>query len=443
MQILIIDDDSTILLALKLFFEKKKYEVLLSDAGSNGLEIIRKSLPDIVLLDLRLPDAYGLDLLKEIKGICPDSVVYIMTAFGEVKDAIEAIKFGAENYFEKPIDMDELGALVDKSSEIIKLKQERSLSIKSPYPIIGRSKAVQGLIHIINLMAENPSTTLLIQGETGTGKELVARNIHSLSSRGKNPFVDINCASIPDNILESELFGYEVGAFTDAKSSKKGLLEIADKGTLFLDEIGDMPLSTQAKILRVIETKTFRRLGGTKDIRVDIRVIAATNKNLAEAVNSNSFREDLYYRLNVMPLTIPPLRQRIEDIPLLSDFFISEISESMNKKVKSIDKDALTALCSYNWPGNIRELRNVIERAMILCNSEVITISYLLLSGDSYKKPPPQAGEMLTLKEVEREHIMRILERFDNNRTKAAEILGIARSTLNEKIKLYNLVDDS
>ncbi|MFA4827939.1 MAG: sigma-54 dependent transcriptional regulator [Thermodesulfovibrionales bacterium] len=435
MQILIIEDDSAIQLALKVFFEKKNYEVLLADTGAKGLDIARKNLPDIVLLDLRLPDIYGLELLKKIKADRTDSMVYIMTAFGEVKDVIDAINLGAENYFQKPVDLEELGAIIDRSSEKIKLRQELMLCKRGLYPIIGRSKAVQGLIHIINLMAENHSTTLLIQGETGTGKELVARNIHSLSMRGENPFVDINCASIPDNILESEMFGYEAGAFTDARSAKKGLLEIADKGTLFLDEIAEMPLATQAKFLRVIETKTFRRLGGTKDIKVDMRIIAATNKDLANAVHNNSFRKDLYYRLNVMPITIPPLRERIEDIPLLAEFFITEIAENMTKKTKPLDREAVEALCSYRWPGNIRELRNVLERAMILCHGEVLTVQNLVLSAGSNK----ENAAALTLKDVELQHIKAILSLAANNRTKAANILGIARSTLNEKIKSYKL----
>ncbi|MBI4690805.1 MAG: sigma-54-dependent Fis family transcriptional regulator [Nitrospirae bacterium] len=435
MQILIIDDDTTIQLALKVFFEARNYEVLLADTGAKGLDTALKNLPDIILLDLRLPDIYGLDLLKEIKAGCPDSIVYIVTAFTEVKDAIEAIKVGAENYFQKPVDLDELGMIVDKCSELIKLRQERKLLQKTPYPIVGRSKAVQGLIHMINLMAENHSTTLLILGETGTGKELVARNIHSLSKRGINPFVDINCAAMPDNILESELFGYEAGAFTDAKSSKKGLLEIADKGTLFLDEIGDMSLATQAKFLRVIETKTFRRLGGTRDIKVDIRIIAATNKNLEQSVKENSFREDLYYRLNVIPIAIPPLRGRIEDIPLLAEFFMIEIAENMSKKIKALDKDVMDSLCAYTWPGNIRELHNILERAMILCHGETINRQHLALSTVKSE----DNVYLLTLKDVESRHIKTVLDSVANNRTKAAEILGIARSTLVEKMKAYGM----
>ncbi|TAL25526.1 MAG: sigma-54-dependent Fis family transcriptional regulator, partial [Nitrospirae bacterium] len=416
MQILIIDDDSTIQTALKLFFEKKDYEVLFADTGAKGFDIAVKNLPDIVLLDLRLPDIYGLELLRKIKADRPDSIVYIMTACGEVKDVISAVNLGAENYFQKPVDLEELGAIIDRSVEKIKLRQDLMLCKRGPYPIIGRSRAVQGLVHIINLMAENHSTTLLIQGETGTGKELVARNIHSLSIRGENPFVDINCAAIPDNMLESEILGYEAGAFTDARSAKKGLLEIADKGTLFLDEIGEMPFSVQAKLLRVIETKTFRRLGGTRDIKVDIRVIAATNKNLASAVRNNSFREDLYYRLNVMPIAIPPLRERIDDIPLLAEFFIAEIAGNMKKQIKSLDREAIEVLCAYKWPGNIRELRNILERAMILCRRETLTVQNLTLPADS----PEESSSALTLKDIEVRHIKATLSSVAGNRTKAA-----------------------
>lgn len=438
MQLLVIDDEPMVQEAFKVFFEDKNYQVLIAETGAKGVEIALRDFPDIILLDLKLPDIYGLDVLKKIKEKNPDAIVHIVTGVGEIKEAIEAIKSGAENYFQKPVDIDELGIIIDKSSEIVRLKHERKLSKGNPFPIIGRSRAVQSLIYVINLMAENHSTTLLIQGETGTGKELVARNIHLLSKRKNNPFVDINCASIPDNILESELFGHEAGAFTDAKSSKKGLLEIADKGTLFLDEIGDMPPGIQAKLLRVIETKIFRRLGGTRDIKVDIRIIAATNKNLAEAVSKNEFREDLFYRLNVVPVTIPPLRERPEDIPLLAEFFLSEISKNMNKKISSLEKNAMASLASYNWPGNIRELRNVLERAVILCSGGMITSAHLMLLSAS-SDMLPKAPENLTLKDIERRHIMVVLESVSNNKTKAAQALGISRSTLNEKIKAYNL----
>jgi DNA-binding NtrC family response regulator len=433
--LLLIDDEETITLSLRTFFEKKGYDFINAYTGKEGLATALKELPDIVLLDLHLPDIHGMTILREIKALHPDMVVIIMTGFGEIREAVEAIKIGAEHYFQKPIDLDELTVVVERNLAIRQLRREVLLSKKNPYPIIGRSRQIQGLIHLINLMAENSSTTVLIEGETGTGKELVARNIHVLSRRADRPFVDINCASIPEHIFESELCGYEAGAFTDAKTTKKGLFEIAEGGTLFLDEIGEMPQPLQAKLLRVIETKTFRRVGGTRDIKVDVRIIAATNKDLGECAKEGSFREDLYYRLNVMPIKIPPLRERAEDIPMIAEFFLFDTAGNMSRKVTSIDKDALKALCAYSWPGNIRELRNVLERAVILCQGQVITTGSLTLPVSS----PEEGPEPLTLSEIERIHIRDVLSSSGNNRTKAAKLLGISRSTLNEKIKTYQL----
>jgi len=433
--LLLIDDEETITLSLRTLFEKKGYEFISASTGKEGLTTALRELPDIVLLDLHLPDMHGMTILRDIKALHPDIVVIIMTGFGEIREAVEAVKLGAEHYFQKPIDLDELTVVVERNLGIRQLKREVLLSKKNPYPIIGRSRQIQGLIHLINLMAENSSTTVLIEGETGTGKELVARNIHLLSRRADKPFVDINCASVPEHIFESELCGHEAGAFTDAKTTKKGLLEIAEGGTLFLDEIGEMPQQLQAKLLRVIETKTFRRVGGTRDIRVDVRVIAASNKDLNECAKEGSFREDLYYRLNVMPVKVPPLRERAEDIPMLAEFFLLDTAGNMSRKVSSIEKDALNALCAYGWPGNIRELRNVLERAVILCQGQVITTGHLTLPVAA----PEERSEPLTLSEVERIHIRNVLASSGNNRTKAAKLLGISRSTLNEKIKTYQL----
>lgn len=434
--LLLIDDEEGITLSLKTLFEKKGYDFINSFTGKDGLNIALRELPDIVLLDLHLPDVYGMAILKELKTAHPEAVVIIMTGYGEIKEAVDAIKLGAEHYFQKPVDLDELLIVVERNLGIKQLREEISVFKKSPYTMIGRSRQIQGLIHIIHLMAENPSTTVLIEGETGTGKELVARNIHGLSRRVDKPFVDINCASIPENIFESELCGYEAGAFTDAKATKKGLLEIADGGTLFLDEIAEMPQSCQPKLLRIIETKTFRRVGSTRDIKIDVRIIAATNKDLGECVRNGSFREDLYYRLNVMPIKIPPLRERAEDIPMLAEFFIAESAGDMNKKIRTFDKDALKALCAYSWPGNIRELRNVLERAAILCQGQVITVPTLTLPAG----PNKERDAIVTLKEVECSHIRNILASTGNNRTQAAKILGISRSTLNEKIKTYRIL---
>lgn len=432
--LLLIDDDEGISLVLREFFEGKGFDFLNAKTGEEGIRIAIKELPDIILLDLNLPDLKGMSILKEVKSIYPDIGFIVLTGYGGLDEAIEAIKLGAEHYFQKPVDLDELSIVVDRCLSIKGLRQE-VLNSKSPIPLIGRSRHIQGMFHIINLLAENPSTTVLISGETGTGKEVVARNIHLLSKRADKPFVDINCASIPENIFESELFGHEAGAFTDAKTSRKGLFEMADGGTVFLDEVSEMPLPLQAKLLRFIETRTFRRIGGTRDIRVDVRIIAATNRDLGKSVKDGLFRDDLYYRLNVMPVNIIPLRERPEDIPLLAEYFLNETVKNLNKRPLSIEREAMDALISYAWPGNIRELRNIIERAVILCQGHVITKENLLLRQEAKTEYEP----LLTLQEIERLHIQRVLRYTNNNKTKAAQILGISRSTLNEKVKEYNI----
>jgi DNA-binding NtrC family response regulator len=438
--LLIIEDDETIGLALKTFFEKKGCGVLNATKGVEGLEAAVREIPDTVILDLRLPDLHGIEVLTEIKKANPEIPVIMMTGYGEIGEAVRAMKLGAEYYFQKPIDMDELAVIVEKSLGIKRIRQEASLYRESPYPIVGRSKATQGLIHMINLLAANSLTTVLIQGETGTGKELVARNIHELSDRSGKPFIDINCAAIPEPVVESELFGYEAGAFTDAKKTKKGLFELADEGTLFLDEIGDMPLNAQAKILRVLENRMLKRLGGTRDIAVDVRIIAATNKDLGEQVKDGSFREDLYYRLNVIPLTIEPLRERVEDIPVIAEFLLGEIRKTLgNREIEGFTGEALDMLCSYAWPGNVRELRNVIERAVILCRHGRISVEHFILPVQQTVQGSHRQNESTTLAEAEQIHIMKVLSMAGGNRTRAAQLLGIARSTLNEKIKLYNL----
>lgn len=429
--LLIVEDDETIGRSLSVFFEAKGYGVIHALTGQEGRALAMKEFPDIVLLDLRLPDCHGLEVLRAIKGEYPETSVIVMTGFGEVSEAVIAMKEGAEYYFQKPIDLEELAVMVDKGVGIRRIRQGAGLMRESPHPIIGRSVHVQGLIHMISLLASNSSTTVLIQGETGTGKEIVARNIHALSPRGAMPFVEINCAAIPEQIIESELFGYEAGAFTDARKTKKGLVELADGGTLFLDEIGDMPLQAQAKVLRVLETKTMKRLGGTRDVTVDVRIIAATNKDIAALIRQRDFREDLFYRLNVMPLTLSPLRERSEDIPLLAQYFLSDMLKAMGRsRIGSFSDQAMDALVAYAWPGNVRELRNVVERSLILCQGQTIGLEHLHLPDVRQRD---RAG--LTLSEVEQAHIMHVLELSGGNRTRAAQILGLARSTLNEKLK--------
>jgi two-component system, NtrC family, response regulator AtoC len=434
--LLIIEDDETISLSLKSFFRTRGYNVMTALTAEEGLNIALKQIPDTVILDLRLPDANGIDVMKDIKKSYPEISVIIMTGYGEVKEAVDAMTCGAEYYFQKPINLDELAIIVEKSIGIKQIRQEVKLNRVGHYPIIGRSKQTQGLIHMINLLAQNPLTTVLIQGETGTGKELVARNIHALSSRHDKPFVEVNCAAIPDHIVESELFGYEAGAFTDAKRTKKGLFELADYGTLFLDEIGDMPLNIQSKLLRVLESRAIRRLGGTRDISVDVRIVAAGNKDLLQMVKEGSFREDLFYRINVMPLSVAPLRQRPDDIPLIADFLLDAIKSAVGKKeIGCFTKEAMDLLCSYSWPGNVRELRNNIERAVLLCQKGEIETEHLALPCS--KDGPGEKN--LTLYEIERSHIEHILRITKGNRTRAASVLGLARSTLNAKLKQYNL----
>jgi two-component system response regulator AtoC len=435
--LLIIEDDETIALSLRVFFETRKCSVIEASTGAAGVAFALKEMPDIVLLDLRLPDAYGIDILTSIKKDYPDTPVIMMTGYGEIEEAVKAMKLGAEYYFQKPVDLDELAIIVERSLGIKQMKQDAVRYRESPYPVVGRSMQTQGLIHMISLLASNPSTTVLVQGETGTGKELVARNIHAMSGRRDKPFIDINCAAIPDHIVESELFGYEAGAFTDAKKTKKGLIEMAEGGTLFLDEIGEMPRSAQAKILRVLESKTLKRLGGTRDITVDVRVVAATNKRLEDLVSNGSFREDLYYRLNVMPLNISPLRERIEDIPLIAAFLLDEIKKAMGRKeIGGFTQEAVDLLCAYQWPGNVRELRNAVERAVILCRSGDISAEQFALTNGR----PAGEGPM-TLNEIEKTHIQKVLAMAGHNKARTARILGIARSTLNEKLKTYSLSD--
>lgn len=437
-RILLIDDEESITLALKSLFERKGFDFLSSLSGKEGLKLALKEVPDIILLDLNLPDLHGLEVLKEIKSTRPEIAVIMITGYAEIKDAVEAIKLGAEDYLTKPVDLDELSLRLDKQLSFLQMSKEVSFYRKSPLPIVGRSLQTQQLVKIISLMAENPSTTVLVSGETGTGKELVAKNIHLLSARADKPFVDINCASIPETVFESELFGHEAGAYTDARGTKKGLLELADGGTLFLDEVAEMPPSSQAKFLRVLETKVFKRLGSTRDIKVDVRLIAATNKDLSHMVKKGSFREDLYYRLNVLPLKLAPLRERAEDIPMLAGYFIEEISKSMGKKPLPLDESGIAALTSYSWPGNIRELRNVVERALILCRKPFLSSQDFPLRAETADNGN---DEVLSLESIELEHIRKVLASTGNNRSSAAKLLCISRSTLNEKIKKYNLTD--
>ena len=443
-RILMIDDERSLALVFGRLFEKNGYDFLSAQTAKEGLDLAFRELPDLILLDLYLPDMYGLDVLKELRRQ-RDFLVIVITGQGEVREAVEAIKLGAGHYLQKPIDLDEFLIMVEKNIRYVQLREEANLlrKSKSPYSIIGRSRQTLALNRIIGLMAANPSATVLIQGETGTGKELVARNIHYQSARAERSFIDINCAAIPDTIFESEFFGYEAGAYTDAKSTKKGLLETADGGTVFLDEIGEMAPNSQAKLLRVLETHSFRRVGSTRDIKVDVRIVAATNKDLSQSVKQGSFREDLFYRLNVLPVRLAPLRERPEDIPMLAAWFAGQIAKEMGRGNGRLAEEAMKKMCGYSWPGNVREMRNVIERSVILSGGHEITAADILLQEDHGSRPvsgaAPAADGDLSLERAEVAHITKVLGLTGGNRSSAARALGISRSTLNEKIKKFGI----
>jgi DNA-binding NtrC family response regulator len=390
----------------------------------------------------------GLALLKAIKEIDDGVMVIVMTAYPEVKMAISAMKAGAYDYINKPFELEELKLLIDKALENRKMKFEilrlQRIKCEEDYfgEMIGMGSAFDELKGFILKVAKAPKTPILIQGESGVGKELVANAIHQNSDRAGKPFLKVNCSAIPDTLLESELFGYEKGAFTDAKQSRKGLFELADGGTLFLDEIGDMKPDIQPKILRVIEYQNFRKIGGSRDIQVDVRIITATNRDLKTMVEKGLFRDDLYYRLKVMTINVPPLRERREDIIPIVDALIKNYNRIFGKNIKGVSDEAMSLLYNYHWPGNIRELKNVIERACILSSSEIILPSHLPEELKNIKrelKGLEIQGDLKSLQDVERNHIMRILREVSGNKSSAAKILGISRLTLREKMKKYGI----
>lgn len=458
--ILVIDDESTIRLTLRRFFEGEGWQVLEAPNGVIGIALSKNNSPDAVILDLKLPDLEGLDVLRRIKEENTEIPVVVFTAYGTIKTAVSAMKLGAENFIEKPPNLEALRALIEKAVDSVRARRENLYWRRKQTAergIIGQSSSIHKLHLVIDLLADNPNTTVLLQGESGVGKELVAREIHKRSPRNNMPFLDVNCAGLSENLLESELFGYEAGAFTDAKNMKRGLFEIADGGTVFLDEISEMALSVQAKLLRFLESRRFRRLGGGKDIEIDVRIIAATNRNLKEEVNNKRFRDDLYWRLNVFPIDIQPLRQRGKDIIILANHFLREIGNSIHKKdMKFISPETEELLRSYSWPGNVRELKNVIERALILTNKDYIgpehfpleirrqantdSISVKGLSGEACScLPSSEKAVRITLEEMEKIYIEEVFKSASRNRSKTAKILGIARSTLQEKLKKHGI----
>jgi DNA-binding NtrC family response regulator len=451
-RILVVDDEQLIRWSIEQNLKKQGYDVTTAENGEDALKLVREEPPDLILLDIQMPGISGLEVLEKVKEIDEDIVVIMVTAQGGLETAVNAMRLGAYDYINKPFNFDEMAIVIRKALETSYLRREvaglRSEHKKvGPPNIIGVSKHMKNVLAMMDKVAKSEASTVLVQGESGTGKELVAKWIHYKSNRAEKPFVAINCAAVPATLLESELFGYEKGAFTDAKVTKKGLFELADGGTIFLDEIGDMDIGMQAKLLRFLEDRTFRRIGGAKVITVEIRIISATNKDLLKSIEDKSFRNDLYYRLQVIPIFLPPLRDRKDDILTLANHFIENFNKEFNKHVKGISSMAEKMLVEYHWPGNIRELKNVIERAIILGNDETLLLEHLPLEiiAKGTSSSPPMTSlklppEGIDIEEVEKELIHQALESSDWNQSKAAKKLNLGIDAFRYRMKKFGFL---
>ncbi len=451
-KVLVIDDEASTRRLIEQTLKKQGYEVLLASSGDEGLKMVIDDSPDIILLDIQLPGMDGIEVLQKIKEISKDTVVIMATAMDDLKVAVKAMRLGAYDYINKPFHIDDLVLTVNKAMEtsrlrreVATLKEERSRDFGIE-KIIGVSSHVQGILALVKKISESEASTILIQGESGTGKELIAKALHYESNRREKPFMAINCSAVPENLLESELMGHERGAFTDAKTMRKGIFEMGEGGTVFLDEIGDMPLQMQTKLLRILEERSFRRVGGTKDIVVDVRVISATNRDLAKGVEEGRFRKDLYYRLQVIPIYIKPLRERKDDIIPLVRHFINHFNQKFRKNVKTISNDVEKLMLDYSWPGNVRELKNVIERVMLLGDGDILSTEHLPVEmttkpGDGtgnvlFKLPP----EGISIEVLEKELLRQALEMTSFNQTKASKKLDIGVDALRYRMKKFGFL---
>jgi DNA-binding NtrC family response regulator len=463
-KILIVDDDDNVRYSFRKLFREPGCEIVEASNGLEALSVIKKENPDLVLMDIEMPGLSGLDAIQRIKATNPQLPVIIITAFGTSERVIGAMKYGAYDYLEKPFDVGRLKEVISEALEMKRISdKDNSMAIHAAdthtgEQIVGMSPAIKEVYKMIGRVAAS-DVSVLLSGESGTGKELVAKAIHRYSDRSDKPFIAINCAAIPDTLLESELFGFEKGSFTDASHMKEGKFEMADKGTLFLDEVADMSLTLQAKLLRVLQEGTFEHIGSNKVIKVNVRVISATNKNLEKAIEAKTFREDLYYRLKVITITLPPLRMHTEDIPLLTTYFLSRHCKEMKKPIVTVPPETMEGLMKYSWPGNVRELENLLKRALLLSKSNVITpdllqaeissslpglnsriksdvSSYIPANLDDYE------GKLFkhVIEQVEKELIVKALEHSKGNQVKTAKLLGISRAMLHERMEKFGLL---
>jgi DNA-binding NtrC family response regulator len=452
-KVLVIDDEKLIRWTLEQHLVKEGYDVVTADSAEKGLQIITEETPDIILLDNRLPEMTGLELLEKLNVQERGLMVIMITAYGIVETAVKAMKLGAYDYISKPFNLEEITFVIRKALEAGSLRsQVRQLRGKVDI-IIGETDPMMRVKNLILKISKSDATTVLIQGESGTGKELVAKAIHYSSSRADKPFMAINCAALPVTLLESELMGHEKGAFTDAKSAKKGLFELADGGTIFLDEIGDMDMSMQAKLLRVLEERSFRRVGGVRDIKVDVRVISATNQDLARAMSEGTFRKDLFYRLQVVPITLPPLRERGGDILHLAKHFVNHFNQECHKQVKGFSREAEQILLAYAWPGNVRELKNMIERAMIFEIEQEVLPEHLpqeIMNFRPVEEREPSAPLALdglvipesgiSIEEVEQALVKKALEMSGGNQTRASQLLRMPRDAFRRRMRRFGFI---
>jgi len=458
-RILIIEDEKLIRWSVKARLQEEGYVVAEAEDGKKAFEHLARDDYDLIMLDYRLPDTTGIELLARVREEMPEISVVMMTAYGTVESAVQAMKLGAFDYLTKPVDLEELVVIVRRALEATSLRREvrrlrhEQREYQGKLQLIGESEAMHEVLELVEKICASQATTVLIEGGSGTGKNVVAKAIHYGSPRAERPFVTITCSALTETLLESELFGHERGAFTDARVQKKGLLEVADGGTAFLDEIGEMGFSMQSKMLRFLEDKIFKRVGGTRDHQVDVRIVAATNRDLDAAVREGRFREDLYYRLKVIPIHLPTLAQRPEDIPLLVMHFLEHFNRILRKTTTEVSPPAMERLMTYSWPGNIRELRNVIERVMILENKERIELEDLPHSIIDASVSPAGAAAAggagsafevgaMTLEEMERQAIFQALEKAGQNQVRAAKLLGISRDTLRYRMKKFGLLED-